>query len=30
MAARAEAPFGTADTVAAACAALAQDLLDAL
>lgn len=30
MAARAEAPFGTAETVAAACAVLAQDLLDAL
>jgi hypothetical protein len=30
MAARAEAPFGTAETVAAASAVLAQDLLDAL
>ena len=30
MAARTEAPFGTAETVAAACAVLAQDLLDAL
>lgn len=30
LAARTEAPFGTADTVAAACAVLAQDLLDAL
>jgi hypothetical protein len=30
MAARAEAPFGTAETVAATCAVLAQDLLDAL
>jgi hypothetical protein len=30
MAARAEAPFGTADTVAAACAVLAQDLLAAI
>ena len=30
MAARTEAPFGTAETVAAACAVLAQDLLNAL
>ncbi|MEP6650754.1 MAG: hypothetical protein ABJA74_12730 [Lapillicoccus sp.] len=30
MAARAEEPFGTAETVAAACAVLAQDLLAAL
>ena len=30
MAARTEAPFGTAETVAAACAVLAQDLLDAV
>lgn len=30
LAARAEAAFGTGETVAAACAALAQDLLDAL
>lgn len=30
MAARAEAPFGTAETVGAACAVLAQDLLEAL
>jgi len=30
IAARTEAPFGTAETVAAACVALAQDLLDAL